>query len=41
VWFSVAGGMLSDVYSPASDNTNVETMQGGRDLALYVGSTRA
>ncbi len=27
VWFTVAGGMLSDVYSPTVDNTNVETMQ--------------
>jgi glucoamylase len=27
VWFTVAGGVLSDVYSPTVDNTNVETMQ--------------
>ncbi|OLB74002.1 MAG: glucan 1,4-alpha-glucosidase [Actinobacteria bacterium 13_2_20CM_2_71_6] len=27
VWFTVAGGVLSDVYSPTIDNTNVETMQ--------------
>src|SRR6266536_462452 len=27
VWFTVAGGMLSDVYSPTVDNTNVETLQ--------------
>jgi glucoamylase len=27
VWFTVAGGMLSDVYSPTIDNTNVETLQ--------------
>src|SRR3954447_8323472 len=27
VWFTVAGGLLSDVYSPTVDNTNVETMQ--------------
>jgi glucan 1,4-alpha-glucosidase len=27
VWFTVAGGMLSDVYYPTIDNTNVETMQ--------------
>src|SRR3954447_13675879 len=27
VWFTVAGGMLSDVYFPTEDNTNVETMQ--------------
>ncbi|HKT03299.1 MAG TPA: glucodextranase DOMON-like domain-containing protein [Rugosimonospora sp.] len=27
VWYTVAGGVLSDVYSPAVDNTNVETMQ--------------
>ena len=27
VWYTVAGGMLSDVYSPTADNTNVETMQ--------------
>jgi glucoamylase len=26
-WFTVAGGMLSDVYSPTIDNTNVETLQ--------------
>jgi glucoamylase len=38
VWFTVAGGMLSDVYFPTEDNTNVETMQyvvargGGVDL---------
>src|SRR5258706_14676987 len=27
IWFTVAGGVLSDVYSPTADNTNVETMQ--------------
>src|SRR2546421_363278 len=27
VWFTVAGGILSDVYSPTVDNTNVETLQ--------------
>src|SRR5215469_13674687 len=27
VWFTVAGGVLSDVYSPTIDNTNVETLQ--------------
>src|SRR4051812_28592509 len=27
VWFTIAGGMLSDVYFPTEDNTNVETMQ--------------
>jgi len=27
VWFTVAGGVLSDVYSPTVDNTNVETLQ--------------
>ncbi|MFC4907578.1 glucodextranase DOMON-like domain-containing protein [Actinomadura gamaensis] len=27
VWYTVAGGMLSDVYEPTVDNTNVETMQ--------------
>jgi glucan 1,4-alpha-glucosidase len=27
VWFTVAGGMLSDVYYPTVDNTNVETLQ--------------
>src|SRR5919204_4569467 len=27
VWFTVAGGVLSDVYSPTADNTNVETLQ--------------
>ena len=27
VWYTVAGGVLSDVYSPTIDNTNVETMQ--------------
>jgi glucan 1,4-alpha-glucosidase len=27
VWFTVAGGMLSDVYYPTIDNTNVETLQ--------------
>jgi glucoamylase len=27
VWFTVANGVLSDVYSPTVDNTNVETMQ--------------
>jgi glucoamylase len=27
VWFSVADGVLSDVYFPTNDNTNVETMQ--------------
>jgi glucoamylase len=27
VWYTVAGGLLSDVYSPTIDNTNVETLQ--------------
>jgi glucoamylase len=27
VWYTIAGGVLSDVYSPTIDNTNVETMQ--------------
>ncbi|MBN6040548.1 glucodextranase DOMON-like domain-containing protein [Amycolatopsis sp. 195334CR] len=27
VWFTVAGGVLSDVYAPAIDNTNVESLQ--------------
>ncbi len=27
VWFTVAGGVLSDVYSPTSDNTNLDTLQ--------------
>jgi glucan 1,4-alpha-glucosidase len=27
VWFTVADGVLSDVYSPTIDNTNVETLQ--------------
>ncbi|GAA5180756.1 glucodextranase DOMON-like domain-containing protein [Rugosimonospora acidiphila] len=27
VWYTVAGGVLSDVYSPTIDNTNVESMQ--------------
>jgi glucan 1,4-alpha-glucosidase len=27
VWYTVAGGVLSDVYYPTVDNTNVETMQ--------------
>ena len=27
VWYTVAGGVLSDVYSPTIDNTNIETMQ--------------
>jgi glucoamylase len=27
VWFTVAGGVLSDVYAPTVDNTNVETLQ--------------
>jgi hypothetical protein len=27
VWFTVANGVLSDVYYPTVDNTNVETMQ--------------
>ena len=27
VWFTIANGVLSDVYSPTVDNTNVETMQ--------------
>src|ERR1700750_1209269 len=27
VWYTVAGGVLSDVYAPTIDNTNVETMQ--------------
>src|SRR6266702_7404302 len=27
VWFTIANGVLSDVYYPTADNTNVETMQ--------------
>src|SRR3989440_216524 len=27
VWYTVAGGVLSDVYNPTVDNTNVQTMQ--------------
>src|SRR2546426_8786546 len=27
VWYTVAGGVLSDVYYPSIDNTNVETLQ--------------
>src|SRR6266705_7132719 len=27
VWFTVANGVLSDVYYPTADNSNVETMQ--------------
>jgi glucan 1,4-alpha-glucosidase len=27
VWFTVADGVLSDVYSPTSDNTNLDTLQ--------------
>jgi glucoamylase len=27
VWYTVAGGVLSDVYSPTVDNTDVETLQ--------------
>jgi Glucodextranase, domain N len=27
VWFTIANGVLSDVYSPTVDNTNVETLQ--------------
>src|SRR4051794_11825799 len=27
VWFTVAGGVLSDVYYPTNDNTNNETLQ--------------
>ncbi|HWI72237.1 MAG TPA: hypothetical protein VNT55_09790, partial [Baekduia sp.] len=27
VWFSVANGVLSDVYFPTNDTTNVETLQ--------------
>ena len=27
IWFTVANGMLSDVYAPTVDATNVETMQ--------------
>jgi glucoamylase len=27
VWYTVAGGVLSDVYFPTIDNTNVETLQ--------------
>jgi glucoamylase len=26
-WFTVAGGVLSDVYSPTTDNTNLSTLQ--------------
>ncbi len=27
VWYTIAGGMLSDVYYPTIDNTNLETLQ--------------
>src|SRR5512142_1378085 len=27
VWFTIANGVLSDVYFPTVDNTNVETLQ--------------
>src|ERR1700731_3370870 len=27
VWYTVANGVLSDVYYPTADNTNVETLQ--------------
>src|SRR5690242_12233222 len=27
VWYTVAGGVLSDVYGPTVDTTNVETLQ--------------
>src|SRR5229473_993052 len=27
VWFTIANGVLSDVYYPTNDNTNVETLQ--------------
>jgi glucoamylase len=27
VWYTIAGGVLSDVYYPTVDNTNVETLQ--------------
>src|SRR3954465_4157799 len=27
VWFTVANGILSDVYYPTNDNTNVESLQ--------------
>ena len=27
VWYTVAGGVLSDVYEPTIDNTNVATLQ--------------
>ena len=35
VWYTVAGGVLSDVYAPTVDNTNVETLQ----YAVTDGST--
>ena len=35
VWFTVAGGVLSDTYYPTIDNTNVETLQ----LVVTDGST--
>jgi glucoamylase len=35
VWFTVANGVLSDVYAPTIDNTNVETLQ----YAVTDGST--
>ena len=35
VWFTVADGVLSDVYAPTIDNTNVETVQ----YAVTDGST--
>jgi glucoamylase len=35
VWYTIAGGVLSDVYFPTADNTNVETLQ----LVVTDGST--
>src|SRR3954451_24058778 len=35
VWYTVANGVLSDVYAPTVDNTNVETLQ----FAVTDGST--
>ena len=33
VWYTVADGVLSDVYEPTVDNTNVSTLQSVRMLA--------
>ena len=40
VWYTVAGGVLSDTYEPTIDNTNVSTLQYRRPGRLHLRHAR-